>query len=338
MARGLPRLLRKPPMPFPLGAPTRPVGVDVPEVRRRTGADYDTAWARRYGARVARAFLIEGVARPLMHAVVPPDVTGYDRLVDLDGPVVFAPNHASHLDTGLMLSTLPRRFRHKTVVAAGADYFFDTRMKAAAWSLAVAAIPVERTRVSRRAADLASELLQDGWSVVIFPEGTRTPDGWVHSFRGGAAYLSIRTGAPVVPVHIGGTYDAMGKDRPFRPGRTSVTFGPPLTPADGEDARRLAARLEAEVAVLADEVATDWWSARRRASAGTTPSLSGPTASPWRRAWMLPEPPGGRSGQSTGKLSARSPGGGRGSGGNKVSTATSGPWERWVGPRGRAGG
>jgi hypothetical protein len=66
-----------------------------------------------------------------------------------------------------------------------------------------------------------------------------------------------------------------------------VTFGVPLVADDGEDARRFGARIEAAVAELADEVSTDWWSARRRAHAGDTPSLTGPSATGWRRAWAL---------------------------------------------------
>jgi len=280
--------LRPRPASFPWGSPTHPGGVDVPEEERRTGVDYDTAWSRRYPTRVARAFFLEGVTRPLVHAVIPPNVVGLDLLDGLEPPVIFAANHASHLDTPLVLSTLPRRFRHRAVVAAAADYFFDTRWKGAVWSFALAAIPMERTRVSRRSADLAAELIGDGWSLVIYPEGGRTPDGWAQPFHGGAAYLSVRTGAPLVPVHIAGTRRALGRGaRRLRPGPTRVTFGRPLTAGPGEDARRLAGRLEAEVAALADEGRTDWWQARQRAAAGHTPPLAGPDAAPWRRTWAL---------------------------------------------------
>jgi hypothetical protein len=60
-----------------------------------------------------------------------------------------------------------------------------------------------------------------------------------------------------------------------------------MVPDAGESARRLSARLERAVAALADEAATDWWSARRRAHAGTSPSLRGPDTSSWRRAWAV---------------------------------------------------
>ena len=146
-------------------------------------------------------------------------------------PVIFAANHASHLDTPLLLTTLPARFRHRTVVAAAADYFFDRRWKAVLWSFTLAAIPIERARVNRRSAEVASDLLGDNWNLVIFPEGGRTPDGWAQEFRGGAAYLALRTGAPVIPVYLHGTRHILPK-RDDAPGS-----GPRAAPAGRGDLR-----------------------------------------------------------------------------------------------------
>ena len=275
--------------PFPYTRPNWPGTVPRPPVERKTGADYETAWARRYPVRLARAMVMDSVTRPLVRVLADPTITGLDRIADLTAPAIFAANHASHVDTPLLLTSLPVPFRHKAVVAAGADYFFDTRWKGAMWAFAIAAIPVERTRVTRRSAQLASELLDEGWSLVIFPEGGRTADGWAQPFRGGAAYLSIRGGHPVVPVHIEGTRRVLKKDgKRLRPASTTLTFGSPLRPDDGEDTRAFAARIERGVAALADEQATDWWTARRRA-AGASPHLGGPDAGAWRRAWALGE-------------------------------------------------
>ena len=277
---------------FPFSAPTWPTSIarDAPE--RGLGADYATDWARRYPVRLARAMVIDSVTRPLAHVVAVPQVRGEDLLRLVEPPVVFVANHASHVDTPLLVSLLPVRFRHRTVVAAAADHFFDRRWKAHLWAGALNAIPIERHRVNRRSADITTELLEDGWNLVIFPEGGRSPDGWFQPFRGGAAYLSVRTGRPVVPVHLEGTGRLLPKDgHGLRRGRTVVRFGMPLSPAEGEDARRFGARIETALATMADEATTDWWTARRRAAAGTTPSPRGPEASPWRRAWALgPDP------------------------------------------------
>ncbi len=280
-----------------LAAPTWPGTVERPPAERRLGAGYDTAWSRTPAARFGRALVLDNLTRPALRLLAAPHVSGLERLEALYGPVVFAANHSSHLDTALVLAALPVRFRHRCVVAAAADYFFDRHWKAVASSLALATIPFERGRVSRQGTDLAAELLDQGWSVVIFDEGGRSPDGWGQRFRGGAAYLAKRAAVPVVPVHLHGVRPMLPKGgNRLRPGSVDVRFGTPLRPLEAaqagarpEDARRFAARIEEAVAVLADEAATDWWQARRRAAEGVTPDVRGPASSPWRRAWDLPE-------------------------------------------------
>ena len=277
---------------FPLAAPTWPGSVARPAPDPELGVYYDTAWSRRYGVRLARAVVLDNVTRPLARIVASPELRGDEGLVDLETPVIFAANHASHIDTPLLLASLPLRFRHRTVVAAAADYFFDRRWKADAFSFLLGAIPIERTKVNRRSADLAAELLADNWNLVIFPEGGRSPDGWAQEFRGGAAYLASRTGRPVVPVHLDGTRHIIPKGgSTIRRTRTTVTFGLPLWPAEDEDARHFGTRIEAAVATLAAESANDWWTARKQAAAGTTPSLQGPAVALWRRSWALAPPP-----------------------------------------------
>jgi 1-acyl-sn-glycerol-3-phosphate acyltransferase len=275
---------------FPWIAPTWPGGVDRPPVEHRLGVDYDTAWARKYPARLVRALVTDNVTRPLLRVVASPTVGGLDRFDHLDEPVIFAANHASHVDTPLLLSVLPDRWRHRTVVAAGADYFFDKRWKAMAFALSINAIPIERQRVNRRSADLAASLLHDGWSLLIFPEGGRTPDGWGQPHRAGAAWLSVRSGRPLVPVYVDGTRRILPRQGgKLRPGTSQVTFGRPLRPGPGQDARELSAALEHAVSVLADEQTTDWWTATRRAAARSTPTLTGPNGGAWRRTWVLTE-------------------------------------------------
>ena len=221
-------------------------------------------------------------------ALASPDRRGSDRLEDLHGPVVFAANHHSHLDTPLLLTTIPEPWRHKLVVGAAADYFFRTRAGSAVSALAIGAIPIERSKIGRRSADAAAELIDQGWNLLIFPEGGRSPDGWGQPFRGGAAYLAKRCGVAVVPIHVEGTGRILRKGRSLpRPSRTSVTIGDPIVPDDSENAAHFAVRLEATVAALADETRTDWYSARMRAHAGETPSLTGPSTGAWRRAWSL---------------------------------------------------
>jgi 1-acyl-sn-glycerol-3-phosphate acyltransferase len=287
---------------FPFRRPTVPRGVAMPPRKKRTGADYDTAWARSPVARATRVLVVEGPLRLAVKVAADPEIVGRDRLQDLidthrradpkerPAPVIFAANHHSHVDAPLMITSIPEPWRHRLVVGAAADYFFGTRLTGTASALGLGAIPIDRTRVNRRSADLAASLLADRWSILIFPEGGRSPDGWGQPFRGGAAFLSIRTSAPVVPVHIDGAGSIWGKGaKRITPGSTRVTFGSPMHPEPDEDARRFGERIEQAVAALADESLTDWYSARLRAGRGETPSLHGPAATGWRRAWALTE-------------------------------------------------
>jgi 1-acyl-sn-glycerol-3-phosphate acyltransferase len=254
--------------------------------------NYPTGWARSPLAKAGRAILTEAVTGPLLHAVTSPQVEGVDRIAHLDETVIFAANHTSHLDAPLLLSVLPDPWRHNTVLAAASDYFFDRRWKAATSALLLNAVPLERLRVNRESANRLGELLNQGWNLMIFPEGGRSPDGWGQDHRAGWAWLGARTGRVVVPVHIAGTRHILpkGASRP-RPGRVTVTFGRPIRPEVDGHARDLASRVEAELATLADEQATDWWSSTKRAANSTTPSPTGPAAAEWRRSWALPKPP-----------------------------------------------
>jgi 1-acyl-sn-glycerol-3-phosphate acyltransferase len=295
---------------FPLAPPSWPATVARPDPERKLGLDYDHAWSRRYPARLARAMVMDNLARPVARLIAPATVRGLEHLRHVEGPVIFAANHASHIDTPLLLTNLPVEFRHHTIVAAASDYFFDRTWKSMLWSFSLAAIPFERKKVSRKSVDTLAELLDEGWNLVIFPEGGRSPDGWTQPFGGVAAYLARRTARPVVPVYLHGTRHVLPKtsDEGTRaPGGSgtearrggqlrrspiSVLFGAPLTPDEGEIAHRFSDRIEASVANLSREVHADWWQARRAVSAtdpseGAALAHRGPDAPAWRRAWAL---------------------------------------------------
>jgi 1-acyl-sn-glycerol-3-phosphate acyltransferase len=194
---------------------------------------FPTAWARTKPARVVREGVQRGVLRPLVWTQTRPQVHGADRLDGVEGPVIVIANHASHLDAPLILNALPAHMARRTAVGAAADYFFDARWRASLTALVFNAFPIERSG-SRRPRMIAPDLLADGWNILMFPEGTRSQDGWMRSFRRGAAQMACQNGVPVVPVAVRGAYSAMPRGRNWpkagrpsgrRPHRTSAVGG-----------------------------------------------------------------------------------------------------------------
>lgn len=245
------------------------------------------AWGRLPWSRAARELVQMGLLRPLVHSQIKVVTTGQDALPADRRPVIFVANHSSHLDTPMILLSLPDSYRRRTTVAAAADYFFDTWWRAFVSSLVFNTFPVERK--AGGLTDLPGALLRSGWSMVVYPEGTRSPDGWMTRFRMGAAWLAVEHQVPVVPISLRGSFAAMPRGARWpRPGRPEVRlrFGPAIEPAEGESIRQFAPRVQAAVAALLDEDASSWWGAQQRAASGSTPDPTGPKkAAQWRRLW-----------------------------------------------------
>ena len=152
----------------------------------------------------------------------------------------------------------------------------------------IGAIPIERTAINRNTIEKAVDLLRSGWSMVIYPEGGRSPDGWGQEFRPGAAFLAKQAGVPVVPVHIRGTFDILRKGRnwPKKSKQRLISVdhsnSPKRTTTDDSP------KLQLAVESLADETATgNWFASRQRAHSDESPGLGGPDAAAWRRRWAL---------------------------------------------------
>jgi 1-acyl-sn-glycerol-3-phosphate acyltransferase len=271
--------------------------------------DFPTAWARTAPARALRAALQQGVLKPVVWSQTRPVVHGREYLDSVRGPAIFIANHSSHLDTPVLLGALPRRITEKLAVGAAADYFFDSRATAAATTLLFNAFPVDR-RGSRRGRSLAAELVEDGWSVLLYPEGSRTVDGWLSAFKLGAAQLCAMKGVPAVPIALRGTFAAMPRGRRWpHPGRPRVTvrIGRPLRIEANETVPEFRTRLVRAVATLWAEDDLGWYRALRAAADDTLALPTGsrralPTTAsgqpahdhdmaPWRRVWESTRPP-----------------------------------------------
>lgn len=171
---------------------------------------YRIAWARRLPARMVRAALQLLAYGVITILVGRPRVSGRENIAHLRGPLVLAANHSSHLDTTLVLNALPLRQRQRTLVVAAADYFYSDRVRAALVTLAFGTIPVERgSQSSDESTDRMHRLLEEGWSLLLYPEGTRSRDGRMGDLHIGAAYLAASHGVPLVPIGIIGTHEAL---------------------------------------------------------------------------------------------------------------------------------
>jgi 1-acyl-sn-glycerol-3-phosphate acyltransferase len=205
-------------------------------------------WARRPPARAVREVFLMALLGPIMDIYTRRRVRGREHLKDIAGPVVFVANHSSHMDTPEILRSLPRLLRRRTAVAAAADYFYGSRRRAIGVSLAFNTVPMRRRGGGLEPASTfhVDELIEGGWSLLIFAEGTRSRDGNVGRLRSGAAVLAFEHELPMVPVYITGTHAAMpvGQGWPKRlPGRllgrrhpVEIRFGPPTVRREGEDA------------------------------------------------------------------------------------------------------
>jgi long-chain acyl-CoA synthetase len=192
-------------------------------------------------------------------------VEGLEHLDIVDGPVVFASNHQSHMDTPVILAALPGRRRRHLAVAMAKEFFVahfhpaghPRRQRITAGILYYLAafffnaFPLpQREAGARRTLRYIGDLVSDGWSVLIFPEGRRTDAGEISEFRPGVGMVGSRLGVPVVPVRLEGVERVLHKSwKMARRGQVRVTFGPPVA-LDGEDYARLAGQIESAVRAL----------------------------------------------------------------------------------------
>ena len=186
--------------------------------------------AQAAGAGLARGVFLGGMLRPAIKHYVHPEIIGLENLADQSPPLILAANHSSHMDTPLILNSLPKELRRKTLVAAASDYFYSSRWLGLFVSVAVGAVPMDRRAASKQTMDEVDQLLEEKWCLVLYPEGSRTLDGRLYRGKTGIARLALSAHAPIVPVGIAGTYDAMPAGRSWPvPGQVQVRFGKPLT-------------------------------------------------------------------------------------------------------------
>jgi 1-acyl-sn-glycerol-3-phosphate acyltransferase len=188
-------------------------------------------WQTQMWARVVRRIGRHWViSRHVTRYCQPLTVEGREALDGVKGPALIIANHSSHFDTPLALSVLPERLRGKTAVAAAADRFYRHDKRGWWYSLYFNAFPIERRGGGSATLEYPMSLLRRGWSVLIYPEGTRSTTGEVGGFHHGVALMALRTNVPVIPIYATGLRDIMPRgQRSPRPAAVHVRIGAPVS-------------------------------------------------------------------------------------------------------------
>jgi 1-acyl-sn-glycerol-3-phosphate acyltransferase len=245
-----------------------------------------TGWARSAPVRAMREFVQVIGVKNVMRRELSVEVYGLDELRQLEGAALIVANHASHLDTAVLLSTLPTKRRRRTAVGVASGHFFDSSLRTGVSAIAFNTFPIEQDGA---VITTPVKLLAKGWSVVLFPEGSRSRDGFVGPFQIDAAEIAVNAGVAVIPAGILGTYAAMPRGSnwpvPGRP-RVSVRYGPPIIPQPDETPSEFAPKIFDAVKKLLAEDGATWWKAQQGVA-----DVPEPPASSWRRIWQQSDPP-----------------------------------------------
>jgi len=228
-------------------------------LRREVEPSSQPSWNRTSLSWFLRRISLPTWILPLARYFLRPlKVEGLANLADLKGPVIFAANHQSHMDTPAIMLAMPARWRYSVAPAMAKEFFqahfFPDRFTRKEWftnSLNYYlscqffnAFPLpQREAGTRQTMRYMGEILADGYSILIFPEGKRHSDE-IAPFRPGIGMMGARLDAPVVPVRIDGL------DKVLHPkwrwpvkGPAVVKFGKALT-LSGEDYTALAKQVE----------------------------------------------------------------------------------------------
>jgi long-chain acyl-CoA synthetase len=225
-------------------------------------------WAQRWPVTWLRTLIYYLLTWPATNLMAHPRVRGSENLRGVKGPMLVICNHVLYLDVGFVLAALPWRFRNRLAVAMGGERLAEMRSPPREWFflrrwlhrmnyfLVVSlfnVFPLPKISGFRESFRFAGDLVDRGWSVLIFPEGGQTPDGTLQPFRAGIGILANNLKIPVVPMRIDGAYEIREAHSRFnRPGRIRVYIGKPVEFPAASDPQQIARVLEQRVAMLGD--------------------------------------------------------------------------------------
>ena len=205
-----------------------------------------THWHKPEGAFWASAVgsaMFEGFCRTFFTVYCPLTVEGLHHLPE--GPFLLCSNHSSHADSAVLMTASGRRFRSFALLGAS-DYFFQSRNKRRMVAPLMNVIPIERRpgpKSLQSCLEICRQFLQQtGGGLILYPEGTRSPDGHMQPFKAGAGLFATELGVPLVPAYVDGTHRILPKGTTLpRSSPVTVRFGEALSLAKmtgGEESLR----------------------------------------------------------------------------------------------------
>ena len=215
----------------------------------------------RFGRLVARGLLrsLHTIGQSVCRVRI--ETHNRERL-EIDGPVIMAANHCSLIDTPVLYLSIPASLRRHTATVGGLDYFQalpgQPRLerwfrRAVIWFIrsSMSVLLIDRVQGEYDRVDRLGDVLSQGWSLMIFPEATRSRSGRMGRFRHGAAELAGRHDVSVIPVRIDGTDRVLppGVGWP-RSGRIVISIGEPIQRGADESASAFTARIRSEIEAL----------------------------------------------------------------------------------------
>lgn len=223
------------------------------------------AWNRWPFIRLVRNVSQRTWILPLANIFFRLRVEGCEHFRALVGPVILASNHQSHFDTPVILTALPNRWRRTVAVAMWKEYFdahflpkrhtFRERLTTSTIYYLVTcffnAFPLPQTEPkARQTLRYMGDLATNGFSILIFPEGSRTERGEINAFQPGVGLVASKLRLPVVPVRLEGVERVLHHSWHWpRRGNVRVTFGAPLV-LEGDDYVALTRRVQEAVVAL----------------------------------------------------------------------------------------
>lgn len=260
--------------------------IKSPEKQRQIPPDnIYPRWPWIWPVKAIRIAFIEILLRPLVRLLAAPRVTrGTDDLPQ--GPFLVIANHVTAYDGALVLYALPPKLRQRIAIAMSGEMLLDLRrgrnqpnallnlLSPIEYWLVTAffnVFPLPRLRGFQQSFEHAGQAMDQGYSVLVFPEGTRSPDATLHSFRPGIGLLAQQSRAPVLPVALIG-FSQMKKTGWFRSGHLKILIGKPILPDEQATPAELTAKMEETLRQLSQRLDTPAIINQRE----KTPTQSGP--------------------------------------------------------------